>query len=45
MNDKHVEVIVRQMMSRDQTRSKYQGDTRCLEGESVNKFELLAMNR
>jgi DNA-directed RNA polymerase subunit beta' len=42
INDKHVEVIVRQMMSKMIIEDP--GDTRFLEGESVNKFELLAVN-
>ncbi len=42
INDKHVEVIVRQMMSKMIIDDP--GDTRLLEGESVNKFELLAIN-
>ena len=42
INDKHIEVIVRQMMSKMIVEDP--GDTRCLEGESVNKFELLAIN-
>ena len=42
INDKHIEVIVRQMMSKMIIEDP--GDTRCLEGESVNKFELLAIN-
>ena len=42
INDKHIEVIVRQMMSKMIIEDP--GDTKCLEGESVNKFELLAIN-
>jgi DNA-directed RNA polymerase subunit beta' len=42
INDKHVEVIVRQMMSKMIVEDP--GDTRFLEGESVNKFELLSVN-
>ncbi|MBS1618672.1 MAG: DNA-directed RNA polymerase subunit beta' [Bacteroidetes bacterium] len=42
INDKHIEVIVRQMMSKMIIDDP--GDTKCLEGESVNKFELLAIN-
>ena len=42
INDKHIEVIVRQMMSKMIVEDP--GDTKCLEGESVNKFELLAIN-
>ena len=42
INDKHIEVIVRQMMSKMIIEDP--GDTRFLEGESVNKFELLSVN-
>ena len=42
INDKHVEVIVRQMMSKMIIEDP--GDTRLLEGDSVQKFELLKVN-
>ncbi len=42
INDKHIEVIVRQMMSKMIIDDP--GDTKFLEGESVNKFELLSVN-
>ncbi len=42
INDKHVEVIVRQMMNKMIIVDP--GDTRLLEGESVEKFELLEVN-
>jgi DNA-directed RNA polymerase subunit beta' len=42
INDKHIEVIVRQMMGKMIVDDP--GDTRFLEGESVDKFELLAVN-
>jgi DNA-directed RNA polymerase subunit beta' len=42
INDKHIEVIVRQMMSKMIVDDP--GDTRFLEGESVNKWELLSVN-
>jgi DNA-directed RNA polymerase subunit beta' len=42
INDKHVEVIVRQMMSKMIIEDP--GDTRLLEGDSVQKFELLNVN-
>jgi DNA-directed RNA polymerase subunit beta' len=42
INDKHIEVLVRQMMSKMIIDDP--GDTKFLEGESVNKFELLEMN-
>ena len=42
INDKHVEVIVRQMMSKMIINDP--GDTKFLEGTSVEKFELLAVN-
>jgi len=42
INDKHVEVIVRQMMSKMIIEDP--GDTRLLEGDSVHKFELLKVN-
>ena len=42
INDKHIEVIVRQMMSKMIVDDP--GDTRFLEGESVNKFDLLEAN-
>ncbi|MFN8322355.1 MAG: DNA-directed RNA polymerase subunit beta' [Chitinophagales bacterium] len=42
INDKHVEVIVRQMMGKMIIDDP--GDTRFLEGTSVEKFELLAVN-
>ncbi|MFN8310875.1 MAG: DNA-directed RNA polymerase subunit beta' [Chitinophagales bacterium] len=42
INDKHIEIIVRQMMSKMIIEDP--GDTRFLEGESVNKFELLGVN-
>ncbi len=42
INDKHVEVIVRQMMSKMIVEDP--GDTKFLEGESVDKFELLEVN-
>ncbi len=42
INDKHIEVIVRQMMRRVQIEDP--GDTRFLEGEAVEKFEFLEQN-
>jgi DNA-directed RNA polymerase subunit beta' len=42
INDKHVEVIVRQMMSKMIIEDP--GDTKLLEGDSVQKFELLNVN-
>ncbi|MBL7776739.1 MAG: DNA-directed RNA polymerase subunit beta' [Chitinophagales bacterium] len=42
INDKHIEVIVRQMMSKMIIEDP--GDTRFLEGTSVEKFELLRVN-
>ncbi|MBL0309983.1 MAG: DNA-directed RNA polymerase subunit beta' [Bacteroidetes bacterium] len=42
INDKHIEVIVRQMMSKMIIDDP--GDTRFLEGTSVEKFELLRVN-
>ena len=42
INDKHIEVIVRQMMSKVQIEDA--GDTRFLEGESVERFEFLQVN-
>ncbi|MCS6935460.1 MAG: DNA-directed RNA polymerase subunit beta' [Chitinophagales bacterium] len=42
INDKHIEVIVRQMMSKMVIEDP--GDTRFLEGTSVEKFELLRAN-
>ena len=42
INDKHIEVIVRQMMGKMIIDDP--GDTRLLEGESVEKFELLTIN-
>ena len=42
INDKHIETIVRQMMSKVLVDDP--GDTSFLEGESVNKFEFLAEN-
>ncbi len=42
INDKHIEVIVRQMMGKMIIEDP--GDTRFLEGESVEKFELLTVN-
>jgi len=42
INDKHIEVIVRQMMRRVEIED--QGDTQFLEGEAVNKFEFLKAN-
>jgi DNA-directed RNA polymerase subunit beta' len=42
INDKHIEVIVRQMMCKMIIDDP--GDTRLLEGESVEKFELLEIN-
>jgi len=42
INDKHIEVIVRQMMSKMIIDDP--GDTMFLEGESVNKFDLLRDN-
>ena len=42
INDKHIEVIVRQMMGKMIIDDP--GDTRLLEGESVEKFELLGIN-
>ena len=42
INDKHIEVIVRQMMRRVQIEDP--GDTRFLEGEAVEKHEFLDQN-
>ncbi len=42
INDKHIEVIVRQMMGKMIVDDP--GDTKSLEGESVEKFELLSVN-
>ncbi len=42
INDKHIEVIVRQMMGKMIIIDP--GDTKLLEGESVEKFELLTIN-
>ena len=42
INDKHIETIVRQMMSKMIIEDP--GDTRFLEGNSVEKFELLRVN-
>lgn len=42
INDKHIETIVRQMMSKVLIEDP--GDTSFLEGESVNKFDFLAEN-
>ncbi len=42
INDKHIEVIVRQMMRRVQIED--QGDTSFLEGEAVEKYDFLAQN-
>ncbi len=42
INDKHIEVIVRQMMKRVQIEDP--GDTNFLEGEAVEKFEFLHQN-
>ena len=42
INDKHIEVIVRQMMRRVQIEDP--GDTRFLEGEAVEKYEFLEEN-
>lgn len=42
INDKHIEVIVRQMMRK--VRIEDPGDTRFLEGEPVDKFEFLEEN-
>jgi len=42
INDKHIEVIVRQMLRR--VRVADAGDTNLLEGESVEKFALLEVN-
>ena len=42
INDKHIEVIVRQMMSKMIVDDP--GDTKTLEGESIEKFELLGVN-
>jgi len=42
INDKHIEVIVRQMMRRVQIEDP--GDTNFLEGEAVEKFEFLKAN-
>ncbi|MCO6484231.1 MAG: DNA-directed RNA polymerase subunit beta' [Saprospiraceae bacterium] len=42
INDKHIEVIVRQMMRRVQIEDA--GDTTLLEGEAVDKFEFLEQN-
>jgi DNA-directed RNA polymerase subunit beta' len=42
INDKHIEVIVRQMMSK--VLIEDQGDTRFLEGETANKFDFISEN-
>jgi DNA-directed RNA polymerase subunit beta' len=42
INDKHIEVIVRQMMRKVEIMD--QGDTRFLEGEAVDKFEFIEEN-
>ena len=42
INDKHIEVIVRQMMRRVQIEDA--GDTTFLEGEAVEKYDFLAQN-
>jgi len=42
INDKHIEVIVRQMMRRVQIEDA--GDTSFLEGEAVEKYDFLAQN-
>jgi DNA-directed RNA polymerase subunit beta' len=42
INDKHIEVIVRQMMRRVQIEDP--GDTRFLEGEAVEKYDFLEQN-
>ncbi|MES2619482.1 MAG: DNA-directed RNA polymerase subunit beta', partial [Bacteroidota bacterium] len=42
INDKHIEVIVRQMMGKMIVDDP--GDTKTLEGESIEKFELLEVN-
>ena len=42
INDKHIEVIVRQMMQKMEIID--QGDTRFLEGEAVNKWDLRLQN-
>lgn len=42
INDKHIEVIVRQMMRRVEI--IHPGDTTFLEGEAVDKFEFMAQN-
>ncbi len=42
INDKHIEVIVRQMMRRVQIEDP--GDTHFLEGEAVEKYEFLEQN-
>lgn len=42
INDKHIEVIVRQMMRKVQIMDA--GDTRFLEGEAVDKFEFIEEN-
>jgi DNA-directed RNA polymerase subunit beta' len=42
INDKHIEVIVRQMMSNVLIEDA--GDTKFLEGETVNKFDFIAQN-
>ncbi len=42
INDKHIEVIVRQMMRRVEVMDP--GDTKFLEGEAADKFELIAEN-
>ncbi len=42
INDKHIEVIVRQMMRRAQIEDP--GDTSFLEGEAVEKFDFLEQN-
>jgi DNA-directed RNA polymerase subunit beta' len=42
INDKHVETIIRQMMKKVEIEDP--GDTRFLEGQSVNKFEFIEQN-
>ncbi len=42
INDKHIEVIVRQMMRRVEIEDS--GDTQFLEGEAVNRFEFFEQN-
>jgi len=42
INDKHIEAIVRQMMQKVTIENP--GDTRFLEGDSVDKFEVIAEN-